>query len=50
MKPGAVSLVAWQQRFGMEKDCAAALMKLRRPNGFYYPKCGYALGFWLRHT
>ncbi len=41
MKTPEISLLEWQQRYGTEKACAAALAQYRWPKGFYCPQCGH---------
>lgn len=41
MKMSPISLVEWQKRFGTEKACVEALEKVRWPQGFQCPACGW---------
>lgn len=41
MKMPTISLVEWQKKFGTERACAKALVKVRWPNGFQCPACGF---------
>ncbi len=40
MKMPNISLLEWQKRFGTERSCANALVKVRWPQGFQCPTCG----------
>lgn len=40
MKMPKMSLLAWQKKYGTERACAKALIKVRWPDGFYCPRCG----------
>jgi ribosomal protein L37AE/L43A len=41
MKMPGISLLEWQNRFGNEKACMRALAKVRWPQGFQCPQCGF---------
>jgi transposase-like protein len=40
MKMPEISLLQWQKRYGTERACEKALVKIRWPNGFICPRCG----------
>ena len=48
MKMSAISLLEWQQRFGMEDSCAEALAKIRWPDGFMCPLCGTPKAYYIK--
>ena len=41
MKMPAISLLEWQKQFGTERACVRALTKVRWPQGFQCPACGF---------
>jgi hypothetical protein len=41
MKMPGISLLEWQNRFGNERACMRALAKVRWPQGFHCPECGF---------
>lgn len=41
MKMPNVSLLEWQKRYGTERACAKELVKIRWPDGFQCPACGF---------
>ena len=47
MKMPEISLLEWQERYGTEKACAAALAKIRWPNGFMCPKCSHERAYYI---
>ena len=47
-QPG-VSLTEFFARYGTEEQCAAALVKLRWPDGFLCPRCSAAQHYVVGH-
>jgi transposase-like protein len=47
MKMPEINLLEWQKRYGTEKSCAKALMKVRWANGFQCSACGYTKAYYL---
>jgi DNA-directed RNA polymerase subunit RPC12/RpoP len=41
MKMPVISLLEWQKKFGTEKSCIKVLTKVRWPQGFQCPACGF---------
>ncbi len=41
MKMPDISLLEWQERYGTERACAKELAKVRWPDGFQCPTCGF---------
>ena len=41
MKMSGISLLEWQKRYGTERACAKELAKVRWPEGFQCPACGF---------
>ena len=41
MKMPVISLLEWQKNFGTERACAVTLAKVRWPQGFQCPACGF---------
>ena len=47
MKMPGVSLLEWQKRYGTEKSCTQTLIKVRWPEGFQCPVCGFMKAYYL---
>ena len=47
MKMPGVSLLEWQKRYGTEKSCTQTLIKVRWPEGFQCPACGFMKAYYL---
>ena len=47
MKMEKTDLLDWQQRYGTEDACAAALVAQRWPEGFVCPRCGHDQGYFI---
>ena len=47
MKMPEISLLEWQERYGTETACAAALAKIRWPKGFMCPKCSHERAYYI---
>jgi transposase-like protein len=45
MKAEEVSFYGWQKQFPTDEKCRSRLAKLRWPNGFQCPHCGYDKGY-----
>jgi len=47
MKMEKTNVLDWQQRYGTEDACAAALRQQRGPDGFVCPRCGHDQGYFI---
>lgn len=47
MKMPEISLLEWQKRYGTERACAKQLAKVRWPNGFQCPACGFTKAYYI---